>query len=432
MWAIPIQKASFKGVEFDVIAVEEAFERAVIEHTYPFVNGADLEDMGLNPQQVQLQAVFFGLSYATRYNQLLSVIQQKGADVLVHPVRGRLQNMMLCSARLRHDAENVNYVAVDLTFREASEMQPIFAFEESLISKIDRFLLNLESVFDTAMNYWNSAMGFNAVMNFKSRLLGMWGGLFASFEAVRDLFGLDKKKYAISSSTSQRTYLGDGKVALAQLKEMIDYGVQSRAELPALSFKSQFLAITQAVENTQQVATQVAKDEGFNRSKTVKLRGADVVELSIMLDVMTTAKLAKVFTEIIEEKGDELLISDLELINQTMREHCLSLVNKLREQQKNSQLGAKNDKTQQVYETAEATINAIRNIAHQFTQMILSVINQKPPLTVRQVMQNGTIHKVAHHFYGDYARSDELLRLNPQIRQPNFIEQGMWLNCYAE
>ncbi len=78
MWAIPIQKASFKGVEFDVIAVEEAFERAVIEHTYPFVNGADLEDMGLNPQQVQLQAVFFGLSYATRYNQLLSVIQQKG------------------------------------------------------------------------------------------------------------------------------------------------------------------------------------------------------------------------------------------------------------------------------------------------------------------------------------------------------------------
>ncbi len=47
-WTMPIQQASFKGVRFDVLAVDDSFERAVVEHAYPFVNGADLEDMGLN------------------------------------------------------------------------------------------------------------------------------------------------------------------------------------------------------------------------------------------------------------------------------------------------------------------------------------------------------------------------------------------------
>ncbi|MCT8807938.1 DNA circularization N-terminal domain-containing protein, partial [Glaesserella parasuis] len=53
-WTMPVQQASFKGVQFDVIAVDEIFDKAIAEHAYPFVNGADLEDMGLNPQTIKL------------------------------------------------------------------------------------------------------------------------------------------------------------------------------------------------------------------------------------------------------------------------------------------------------------------------------------------------------------------------------------------
>lgn len=427
-WTMPIQQASFKGVRFDVLAVDDSFERAVIEHAYPFVNGADLEDMGLNTQTIRLQAVFWGSSYYTDYIRLLSVLQQKGADVLVHPIRGRLPNMLLVSANVHTDAENINYVALDLTFKEATEMQPIFAFEDSLISKIDRLLLDLENLFDDGLRFWDSV----GVFDLKSRLLGLWGALFASFEAVRNLFDLDKKKYSIASSTSQRTYLKDGSGALHQLKEMVDSGIQGRANLTVLSFKSQLLNITDAVDNTQAIVNKVARDEGFNRSKTVKLLGSDVVELGIMLDLIATTKLTKVLTELVEEREEELLIADLELINQIVREHWLNIINKLREQQKNTQKGVPSDKTKVIYETAEKLINNIRNVAHQFTSLVLAVINKKPPLTVRMVMDSGTIHKVAHHFYGDYERADELLRLNPHIRQPNFIEQGTLLNCYSE
>ena len=43
----------------------------------------------------------------------------------------------------------------------------------------------------------------------------------------------------------------------------------------------------------------------------------------------------------------------------------------------------------------------------------------------------GTVQQIAHAFYSDYKRADELLRLNPQVRYPNYIEQGEVLNSYV-
>lgn len=118
-WTVPLQQASFKGVNFEVLAVADEFNRDIAEHSYPFMNGADLEDMGLQARQVQLQAIFFGKGYYVELQRFLKMVQSRGADVLVHPVLGRLPNMLLASASLRHDAENVNYATLDLTFRES-------------------------------------------------------------------------------------------------------------------------------------------------------------------------------------------------------------------------------------------------------------------------------------------------------------------------
>ena len=46
---MPIQQASYRGVRFDVVSVDDNLERATITHAYPFVNGGDIEDLGLNP-----------------------------------------------------------------------------------------------------------------------------------------------------------------------------------------------------------------------------------------------------------------------------------------------------------------------------------------------------------------------------------------------
>jgi len=59
------------------------------------------------------------------------------------------------------------------------------------------------------------------------------------------------------------------------------------------------------------------------------------------------------------------------------------------------------------------------------------VLNERPPLTTRTVTLAGNLHLTAFRWYGDYSRADELLRLNPQITNPNFVMPGAVLNAYS-
>jgi len=78
------------------------------------------------------------------------------------------------------------------------------------------------------------------------------------------------------------------------------------------------------------------------------------------------------------------------------------------------------------------TAERLRKSAHQINQLALATINRKPPLMLRVAEFNGTIQQHAHAIYGDYTRADEILRLNPHIREPNFIARGTSLNSYAK
>lgn len=64
--------------------------------------------------------------------------------------------------------------------------------------------------------------------------------------------------------------------------------------------------------------------------------------------------------------------------------------------------------------------------------MAAAVIESKPQLIRRTVAATGNLHLVAHLWYGDYTRADELQRLNPQVRDPNGLVAGDVLNAYAE
>ncbi|PJG86220.1 DNA circularization protein [Conservatibacter flavescens] len=432
-WVVPMHTASYKGVSFDVISIEDSAERALVEHLYPYVNGGDLEDMGLNPKTVQVQAIFFGEGYYTDLVKLLAVLQKQGAGVLVHPILGRMPNMMCSSHRVRHDAENINHCTLDLTFKEATEAEPIFVFKSAIVSKIDGLIVQLEDLFNTGADFWNAVMSsISAGANWKARLLGIWGGLYASFEAVRSLFSLDKKKYSVSSYASSKHYATQASGAINQLKEMIDLGIDSASSRTALTFSARLRNVTEAVANIKAIPQAVSEDETLNRSKTVKLTASDVSELSMMLDLICLAKLTEYATLLIEDEQETLISYELEELNYVVRNEVLVLINKIRQAQQADGVVSENAKTTAIYESAEALIEQLRQTAHDFTALVVSVINKKPPLVVKTCPLNGTIHQVAHRFYGDYTRADELLLLNPAIRLPNFIKEGDLLNAYAQ
>ena len=428
-----MQTASYKGVSFEVVSVNDSADRAVVEHLYPYINGGDLEDMGLNPKQVQLQPIFNGLGYYTEVTRFIKMMEQRGAGVLVHPIFGRMPNMLCTSYSIRHDAENINYCALDLTFREATEAEAIFVFESPIVGKIDGLFNQIDALFAQGSEFWAAVMNVASIgFNWQARLLGIWGGLYATFEAVRNLFGLDKKKYRVASSASSKNYAQQANVAIQQLKEMVDLGVKSASNRNALTFSARLRNVTEAVAKVKAIPKAVSEDETLNRSKTVKLKGSDVSELSMMLDLMTFAKLSEYAVQLVESEQETLITYELEELNRTVRTEALALINKIRQAQQAERLAAENAQTTAIYERAEGVIEALRQTAHDFTALILSAINKKPPLVVRACPLNGTLHMVAHALYGDYTRADELLLLNPQIRLPNFMQEGELLNAYAK
>lgn len=433
MWIVPMQTASYKGVVFDVVTISDTADRAIVEHAYPYINGADIEDMGLNAKQVQVQAIFNGDGYYTDLKKLLSALQKRGAGVLVHPILGRMPNMLCVSHSITHDAENVNYCSLDLTFKEASEAEPIFVFDSSALAMIDRLIGQIEALFNQGAEFWAAVMsGVSAGANWKARLLGIWGGLYATFETVRSLFDLDKKKYSISSYASGQRYQSQATQAMLQLKEMVDLGVGAASSRAALTFSARLRNVTEAVGNVKKIPQAVSEDETLNRSKTVKLKSSDVAELAMMLDVITLSKVMEFAVKLIEDEQDTLISYELEELNHLVRKETLALINNIRKAQQADQMTTEDAKTTAIYEASEALIEALRQLAHDFTALVISVINKKPPLIVKACPLNGTVHMVAHAFYGDYTRADELLLLNPHIRLPNFMREGDLINAYAE
>ena len=55
----------------------------------------------------------------------------------------------------------------------------------------------------------------------------------------------------------------------------------------------------------------------------------------------------------------------------------------------------------------------------------------RPPLAIRTAGLACNFHLLAHRLYGDFTRADELRRINPQVRNPNFIAKNQELLVYV-
>lgn len=449
---MPIQRASFRGVRFDVLSVDDDFYRSTIEHAYPFVNGADVEDLGLNPLTVRMQAVFYGDGYYTDFKRFLNVLQKSGAATLVHPIRGRLQNMICTGANFRHEADMINYVALDLTFIESTPAKPIFVFNHSLLAKIDALLSELEDFIDDLMALYSEFLEIVAfAANVKSRLQGVYGALFGCFEQIRHLFDFDKTHYAISPAVTKENFKAKASRSVRDLVMMIDAGLRQIAARQDLTTRAKFDEVIRVSRQIKTIPADLvsgkniksAKEQAALKSLTSAFSKSDTESVNLMMQLAVSVALLRIATELVED--DELLPQDIDYITTKVRSQIVDNLHLLRTQTNKEYQGHRKHQGENIvvsatlttpntgfYTAAHNTAEQLRNKAHKFTQLALAAINRKPPLMVREVPITGTIQQIAHEFYGDYKRADELLRLNPQIRYPNMIERGEWLNSYVK
>lgn len=440
-WHTVLQEASFKGVPFDIEHIEERNGKALAEHARPFVSGVDLEDMGNTGREVNISAVFFGRQYSNRLLKLLEALEESGGGVLVHPVWGRMHNMVPASWSYRHEADNVDWAAIDITFREGTEAQPILVFENHFLMSLERLIARIDT-------YRSMAEGFiDSVLAVKGGLSDLWGGalgiysgLAGSFAAIRSLFGFDDIGWPFKGgSYSQSAFQTASKTAVEQLDELIEAGLRQAADTGAvldvqsggLSVRQRFDETVETAESVLAVPNRLRQDRHGNAvSDLTRLTDEQLQPLRLVLALWVTGALVEMASEMVEDYGEDMSAPDLMQINRAVRHRIQETINTLREVEK--QALAEQVSAESVYSACHQTVEALRETAGRLNALVIAAINQKPPLVVRHAPLDGTIHQIAFAFYADIGRADELVRLNPHITHPAFIRRNTLVNAYAK
>ncbi|MDF7676355.1 DNA circularization N-terminal domain-containing protein [Neisseriaceae bacterium ESL0693] len=439
VWANDLQNVSYKNVAFEILSVTDSNQKSLAEHARPFVNGIDLEDMGAQARQVQVSAIFYGARFATDMQKLMQVLEEQGAGVLVHPIFGRMQNMIASSWSFKVQAESVNYVAIDITFREATAAQSIFVFENQWLMALETALNTIRDLTNTILSYSDNIL---AVKNGISSLWGSANGVYAALQgvvgSVRQLFDLDSAMFPKSGSYSARTYSANVQKQVTQLSEMVRIGLNNEASQSADTLPARQRYDATVIKNNQLLTlpdqvliSQDSEDKDAVVRRLNKMTAVQMAPVSELLNLISVTVLVQIVVDLIEHDSEVISANDLMHINNDMRQRLQARIDAVRQTYQRA-LQNKSESANALYTQSEETTEQLKQTASQLNQLVLTVINRKPPLRVMQARISGTIHQFAHDFYQDIGRADELMRLNPHLTHPSFINRGDWINYYAK
>ncbi|SCB72061.1 MULTISPECIES: DNA circularization protein [Snodgrassella] len=439
MWKNNLQKASYKNVAFDVISISDKNEKALVRHGRPFANGTDIEDLGTQGRQCQIAAVYFGAGFDTKLSQLLAVLEEPGAGTLVHPVLGLLQNMIAASWSFRTEADSVNYVALDITFFEAKESAPIFLFENQWLAK-------LEQIHNTLEKYTQQLLGYSeTLLSVREGISSLWGstnGVFAALcgvaGSVRRFFDLDPIKYLTSKAFSSASYNQDVSKLIHSVATMVTTGLTNDAQFAtgSLSSRQTFDSISNRVDSLNNLPDYVLHSQDIQESEEAinhvqKIAGIQMQPIAQILQIISIGALIQNTVTIIEVNSDIVTANELLYINNNLRLRIQKLIDILRETYDYAD-NVKSINAANIYTQTTIMVQLLANIAAQFNNYILAVINQKPPIRTRKADISGTIHQLAYLLYQDIKRANELMRLNPHLCHPSFIQRNEWINYYVK
>lgn len=86
-WRDRYHQASFKGFDLFVDSATLSGGQRIVKHTYPKVDGAEFEDLGVNPLVVTLNAYVSGTDYDYTLENVIQALNVRGAGRLVVPYR---------------------------------------------------------------------------------------------------------------------------------------------------------------------------------------------------------------------------------------------------------------------------------------------------------------------------------------------------------
>ena len=154
-WAENLQNASFRGVQFEVLNTDEQISCDHAVYEYPFVDGADLHDLGRKARPFRMTAFLWGDDYEYKLGKLTAALDEGGDGELIHPVYGSVPSVIVTGYSIRHDAESPDSCTIDMSFLENRTGSALFStplpelFAQQLFDELDTLQARLSDFFDS-------------------------------------------------------------------------------------------------------------------------------------------------------------------------------------------------------------------------------------------------------------------------------------------
>lgn len=404
-WSQTLLDASFRGVAFDAVATDDSAARALQLTEYPYRDGAQIEDLGESARRIRIQALFNGPDYESALAEFVAALKQGGEGELVHPVFGSLK-VYAASWSAPHRADDPDYCLLSLEFVEAGIPVSLFASAPAQAKAAA-----VQSAVDTAQALGDAAFAKQvsvlAAAAGNGRETGILSDALAGVMTVIKQMSPSTILAGLPGIEQPLAWASDMRAIVGALREGTRLAVALDSFTPATIF-SDFFGFTGLFDNWPSASVP---------------RGSYATRVKNTVDVQTnltpTLEVARVASDILAQESITPTLSPVEIgrIADATRSRIQTSI----------------DECAAAYDlvAGRPLIEALRTTAHTVLEAARAVIEARPPIIRRTVDADINLHRLAHVWYGDWQRAYELQRLNPQVRNPNFVRQGAMLNAYA-
>lgn len=444
-WEFTLLDASFRGVSFDVINTSDEVSRDVQQHLYPYVDGADQEDLGRKARQISMTAVFTGMTYELQLQSLISALNEKGHGELIHPVFGLMPQMQVLNYRIEHEAEYYDYATVSITWIEHQDSNPFFSLE------LPSWLLDLIGFFsrNALSSYIN--LFIDTIANLRGLNTGV-SNIGSLATAIMSAFRSRTSNLISSNSDVQidpRGYVSDIVAAydgLVSSKELVGDNVMTNWRIllsdvqDVIKLPKQYVSGILSNDTYQPGDSSVVSATDLPNFQTI-VKESDVDVFETMLLVTASTTLADVVNDILSDQVDlnnETFIQQSFNTKQSNQESGLSMLSAAEIQEITGDCRVL---IQQTLDSLRKTLGvdrsrevseSLKSLAFNVQNAAAAVLESRPSLTKVTVESNTNLHLLAHKLYGNFKRADEILKLNSHIRNPNKVLAGTELNVYTK
>lgn len=406
-WSETLLEASFRGVSFDIISIDDSADQAIAEHAYPYLDGADIEDLGRGPRVIAIEAIFFGSDYEQRLQDFLKELAKPGAGELVHPVFGSIKNAQLRRQRIRHDADNVDQATVSLEFVENTPGNPFF--ERNLPSQKAEAIVRHGAIANAAAtsgfaDVVDRLRAANSLAPLDALRQSMTGPLLAAVAKVQGVLtsGLDVLAYP-------RAWGNDVSALVNGILDVRDFGSNLIADWESIKSDLSLFDIFSAPGAAQPAQISAVR---------TPTEAQAIATAAVTIKVNTAVGMADAAALVLAAEAERPTLSPIEIEN---------ITNTAR-----TSIERAMEDVRAIYplEKSRAITEPLKDQALAIQEAARAIIEIRPPLLERTIEAPGNLRLIAHRLYGDHTRAPELFRIN-DLSQPNFILAGDKLNAYA-